>query len=181
MWPRFVVLCDLPWHWAPDGVHRLASPPTPPPSQPRPAPLILFPAGVAQFSTWSILASPLILGNDPRSMSQECLQIVLNTEVVCHAAAPRALPQVFYRRCLRTFVATVGCAGVRLRGRGLCARRVPFLVYRCCPIWLFCFTGPRTTGHRREPGPAGTTGLAGVPVARGQLATRGPAVVAHRG
>ncbi len=34
------------------------------------------------MSTWSILASPLILGNDIRNMSAECLDIILNTEVI---------------------------------------------------------------------------------------------------
>ena len=36
----------------------------------------------AQFSTWSILASPLILGNDIRSISPECLAIITNREVI---------------------------------------------------------------------------------------------------
>ena len=36
----------------------------------------------SQFSTFSILASPLILGNDPRNMSQNCLDIIGNTEVI---------------------------------------------------------------------------------------------------
>ena len=36
----------------------------------------------AQFSTWAILASPLILGNDPRSMTADCLAIIANTEVI---------------------------------------------------------------------------------------------------
>ena len=36
----------------------------------------------SQFSTWAILASPLILGNDIRNMTPECLAIVANTEVI---------------------------------------------------------------------------------------------------
>ena len=36
----------------------------------------------SQFSTFSILASPLILGNDPRNMSKACLDILLNREVI---------------------------------------------------------------------------------------------------
>ncbi len=36
----------------------------------------------SQFSTWAILASPLILGNDPRSMDADCLEVILNTEVI---------------------------------------------------------------------------------------------------
>ena len=36
----------------------------------------------AQFSTWAILASPLILGNDIRNMTPECLAIVANREVI---------------------------------------------------------------------------------------------------
>lgn len=36
----------------------------------------------SQFSTWAILTSPLILGNDPRSMDADCLAIVLNAEVI---------------------------------------------------------------------------------------------------
>ena len=36
----------------------------------------------SQFSTWSILSSPLILGNDPRNMDADCLAIVLNAEVI---------------------------------------------------------------------------------------------------
>lgn len=36
----------------------------------------------SQFSTWSILASPLILGNDIRTMTPECLAIITNKEVV---------------------------------------------------------------------------------------------------
>jgi hypothetical protein len=36
----------------------------------------------SQFSTWAILASNLILGHDPRSQSQDCLDIILNTDVI---------------------------------------------------------------------------------------------------
>lgn len=36
----------------------------------------------AQFSTWAILASPLILGNDIRSMTDDCKSIILNKEVI---------------------------------------------------------------------------------------------------
>lgn len=36
----------------------------------------------AQFSTWSILASPLILGNDVRNISADCAAIILNKEVI---------------------------------------------------------------------------------------------------
>jgi hypothetical protein len=41
-----------------------------------------YPEYAAQFSTWAILASPLILGNDIRAMTPECLAIVANTEVI---------------------------------------------------------------------------------------------------
>jgi hypothetical protein len=41
-----------------------------------------YPEYAAQFSTWAILASPLILGNDIRSMTPECLAIVANAEVI---------------------------------------------------------------------------------------------------
>ena len=36
----------------------------------------------AQFSTWAILTSPLILGNDVRNLSVECAAIVLNKDVL---------------------------------------------------------------------------------------------------
>eukprot|EP00928_Gymnodinium_smaydae_P055758 TRINITY_DN3923_c0_g2_i1.p1 TRINITY_DN3923_c0_g2~~TRINITY_DN3923_c0_g2_i1.p1 ORF type:complete len:354 (-),score=60.65 TRINITY_DN3923_c0_g2_i1:232-1293(-) len=36
----------------------------------------------AQFSTWAILASPLILGNDIAKMDEACKSIVLNKEVI---------------------------------------------------------------------------------------------------
>jgi hypothetical protein len=36
----------------------------------------------AQFSLWSALASPLILGNDVRTLTPECAAIVLNAEVI---------------------------------------------------------------------------------------------------
>ena len=36
----------------------------------------------SQFSTFAILSSPLILGNDPRNMSSECLEIIGNREVI---------------------------------------------------------------------------------------------------
>lgn len=36
----------------------------------------------AQFSLWAILASPLILGNDPRNMDQDCLDIITNADVI---------------------------------------------------------------------------------------------------
>jgi len=36
----------------------------------------------SQFSTWAILASNLILGHDPRSQSQDCLNIITNTDVI---------------------------------------------------------------------------------------------------
>ena len=45
----------------------------------------------AQFSTWAILASPLILGNDIRSMSPECLAIVANKEVIAVNQDPLGL------------------------------------------------------------------------------------------
>lgn len=36
----------------------------------------------AQFSTWAILTSPLILGNDVRNLSEACADIILNEEVI---------------------------------------------------------------------------------------------------
>eukprot|EP00039_Didymoeca_costata_P015960 m.278632 g.278632 ORF g.278632 m.278632 type:complete len:599 (+) comp16316_c1_seq7:78-1874(+) len=36
----------------------------------------------SQFSTWAILSSPLILGNDLTSMDEDCKSIVLNKEVI---------------------------------------------------------------------------------------------------
>jgi hypothetical protein len=36
----------------------------------------------SQFSTFAILTSPLILGNDPRSMSKACLDIIANKEII---------------------------------------------------------------------------------------------------
>ena len=36
----------------------------------------------AHFSFWSMLAAPLIAGNDPRSMSPEIQRILTNTEVI---------------------------------------------------------------------------------------------------
>lgn len=36
----------------------------------------------SQFSTWAILASNLILGHDPRTQSQDCLDIITNTDVI---------------------------------------------------------------------------------------------------
>lgn len=36
----------------------------------------------SQFSLWAALASPLILGNDVRSLTPECAAIVLNAEVI---------------------------------------------------------------------------------------------------
>ena len=36
----------------------------------------------AQFSTFAILASPLILGNDLRNLSADCLEIIANREVI---------------------------------------------------------------------------------------------------
>ena len=36
----------------------------------------------SQFSTWAILASPLILGHDPRSQSAACLAIITNKDVI---------------------------------------------------------------------------------------------------
>ena len=37
---------------------------------------------VAHFSLWCILAAPLMLGNDIRSMSDEVLEIITNKEVI---------------------------------------------------------------------------------------------------
>lgn len=42
----------------------------------------------AQFSTWSILTAPLILGNDLRNLSASCAAIILNKEVI--AVRPNA-------------------------------------------------------------------------------------------
>ena len=36
----------------------------------------------SQFSTFAILASPLILGNDPRNMSKACLDIIGNKDII---------------------------------------------------------------------------------------------------
>eukprot|EP00047_Mylnosiga_fluctuans_P024467 m.161442 g.161442 ORF g.161442 m.161442 type:complete len:564 (-) comp9865_c0_seq8:47-1738(-) len=36
----------------------------------------------SQFATWAILTSPLILGNDIRTLSDDCKEIVLNKEVI---------------------------------------------------------------------------------------------------
>jgi alpha-galactosidase len=36
----------------------------------------------SQMAVWSIMASPLILGNDPRNMSKECLDIIGNEEII---------------------------------------------------------------------------------------------------
>jgi alpha-galactosidase len=40
------------------------------------------PDGRAHFSFWSLLAAPLIAGNDPRAMSQETREILTNPEVI---------------------------------------------------------------------------------------------------
>ena len=42
----------------------------------------------AQFSTFAILSSPLILGNDPRNMSAECISVVGNEEVIAISQDP---------------------------------------------------------------------------------------------
>merc|ERR1712159_46632 len=42
----------------------------------------------SQFATFSILASPLILGNDPRNMTSECLEIIGNKEVIAISQDP---------------------------------------------------------------------------------------------
>ena len=42
----------------------------------------------SQFSTWAVLAAPLILGNDPRAMTAACLAIVANAEVIALAQDP---------------------------------------------------------------------------------------------
>ena len=39
----------------------------------------------SQFSTWAVLASPMILGNDVRNMTAACLAIVANREVIALA------------------------------------------------------------------------------------------------
>lgn len=36
----------------------------------------------AEFALWSLMASPIILGNDVRSMSAQCLSIVTNKEIL---------------------------------------------------------------------------------------------------
>jgi len=36
----------------------------------------------SQFATFAIQTSPLILGNDVRNMSKECLQIISNKEII---------------------------------------------------------------------------------------------------
>ena len=36
----------------------------------------------SQFSTWSILTSPLILGNDIRKMTKECTDVIMNKWVI---------------------------------------------------------------------------------------------------
>lgn len=36
----------------------------------------------SQFSTFAILTSPLVLGNDPRNMSKACLDIIANKEII---------------------------------------------------------------------------------------------------
>jgi hypothetical protein len=48
----------------------------------------------AQFATWVILSSPLILGNNPSTMDAACKEIILNPEVgTPHSAHPTpALP-----------------------------------------------------------------------------------------
>lgn len=42
----------------------------------------------AQFATWVILSSPLILGNNPSAMDAECKQIILNPEVIAVSQDP---------------------------------------------------------------------------------------------
>jgi alpha-galactosidase len=53
----------------------------------------------AQFSLWSILTAPLILGNDLRNISESCAAIILNKEVIAvrQALAPSnpAMPETF--------------------------------------------------------------------------------------
>lgn len=43
---------------------------------------LTFEENVAHFSLWSILAAPLMLGNDPRNMPDEILDIITNKEVI---------------------------------------------------------------------------------------------------
>ena len=42
----------------------------------------------AELSIWAVLASPLIMGNDPQALTPECIDILTNKEV-CGA---RGLP-----------------------------------------------------------------------------------------
>jgi alpha-galactosidase len=43
---------------------------------------LTYDENVAHFSLWCILAAPLILGNDPRNMTDEILSIITNQEVI---------------------------------------------------------------------------------------------------
>ncbi len=43
---------------------------------------LTYDENVAHFSLWCILAAPLMLGNDPRTMSDEILDIITNKEVI---------------------------------------------------------------------------------------------------
>ena len=61
----------------------------------------------SQFALWALLASPIILGNDIRSMSQECVEIVSNEEILSvsqdEAVKPyrmlwQSLPRLTYRQ-----------------------------------------------------------------------------------
>ena len=36
----------------------------------------------SQMAIWSIMSSPMILGNDPRNMSAQCLDIIGNSEII---------------------------------------------------------------------------------------------------
>ena len=46
----------------------------------------------AEFALWSVLASPIILGNDIRSMSKECLAIVTNSDILAVHQDPAVKP-----------------------------------------------------------------------------------------
>ena len=43
---------------------------------------LTYDENIAHFSLWSILAAPLMLGNDPRNMSEEIHAIITNKEVI---------------------------------------------------------------------------------------------------
>ena len=67
-------------------------------------------------STFAILTSPLILGNDPRNMTKACLDIIANKEIIALNQVPVVCSNRLLFNLLVSAIEVMTCDGLIMTG-----------------------------------------------------------------